>query len=67
MKEDPLNKVIFVGNDLNDKEVMQNVGYPICPYDANPSIIKIALIRLSTLGGAGVVLEICKLIGIEDK
>ena len=62
-----LNKVMFVGNDLNDKEVMLNVGYPVCPYDANPSIIDISIIRLNTIGGSGVVLELCKLLGVENK
>jgi len=50
--------VIFVGNDLNDKEVMEFVGWPIAPVDARREIKKIAKIILSTKGGFGVVREL---------
>ena len=39
----------------------------VCPYDANPSIIDISAIRLNTVGGSGVALELCKLLGVENK
>jgi YrbI family 3-deoxy-D-manno-octulosonate 8-phosphate phosphatase len=51
-------QVIFVGNDLNDKDAMQLVGWPIAPADACPQIKKIAKIVLSAKGGHGVVREL---------
>jgi YrbI family 3-deoxy-D-manno-octulosonate 8-phosphate phosphatase len=54
--------VIFVGNDLNDKEAMLSVGWPIAPADAYGQIKKIAKIVLSTKGGDGVVRELLDLL-----
>jgi 3-deoxy-D-manno-octulosonate 8-phosphate phosphatase (KDO 8-P phosphatase) len=34
-----LSEIIYMGNDVNDYELLTNVGYPICPSDA-ASIIK---------------------------
>ena len=59
-------KVIFVGNDINDNKVMRFVGWPICPKDAHQSIRKISKIILQSYGGGGVVREILDLI-IDDK
>lgn len=53
-----LSKVLFVGNDINDLEVMKAVGYPICPSDAHPSILRIASLVLESRGGCGVVREL---------
>jgi len=43
--------VIYFGNDLNDLEVMQNVGFSIAPSDAHPIIRDIATIVLDCRGG----------------
>lgn len=51
-------KVIFVGNDINDKGAMESVGWPIAPADAHREIKKIAKITLRTKGGHGVVREL---------
>lgn len=51
-------KVLYVGNDINDLDVMNAVGIPVCPSDAHPSILKIASIVLETKGGDGVVREL---------
>ena len=53
-----LKNVIFVGNDLNDKEVMLNVGYPICPSDAHSKIKSLSKIVLNNRGGHGIVREL---------
>ena len=34
---------IFIGNDINDREVMEFVGYPLCPSDAHYSIKNISI------------------------
>ena len=57
----------FVGNDINDLEVMQVVGYPICPADAHPKIKSISQTVLDTKGGNGVIREILDLVTNELK
>jgi 3-deoxy-D-manno-octulosonate 8-phosphate phosphatase (KDO 8-P phosphatase) len=54
----PLKSVWYVGNDLNDKEVMLRVGHPVCPADAHPAIQAISEIVLKTAGGYGVAREL---------
>ena len=53
-----LNKIIYIGNDLNDYKVMLCCGYSACPADSHPSIKEIAKVTLCTLGGEGVVREL---------
>lgn len=57
-----LEDVIYVGNDINDKEIMEVVGCPLCPFDAHESIKNISKHVLTTRGGAGVVRELMDLI-----
>ena len=37
-----LKYVAYVGNDVNDKDAMEIVGYSFCPIDAHGSIKKIS-------------------------
>lgn len=53
-----LEKVIFVGNDVNDLEAMKIVGFPIAPADAYPEITKTARLVTKASGGQGVVREL---------
>jgi 3-deoxy-D-manno-octulosonate 8-phosphate phosphatase (KDO 8-P phosphatase) len=53
-----VNKVMYIGNDLNDLEVMRIVGFPIAPAGAHPKIKKIAKLITETKGGDGVVKEL---------
>ena len=57
-----LNQTIYVGNDINDFEAMQLVGYPVAPQDAHPQIKSIAQIILGATGGSGVVRELFDII-----
>ena len=57
-----LFNVIFVGNDLNDLEVMRTVGYKICPADAHQDIINISDLVLKTKGGQGITRELLELL-----
>lgn len=50
--------VMFVGNDINDKEVMEFVGFSVAPSDAHKEIKAIAKTVLNIKGGFGVVREI---------
>jgi len=52
------NKVLFVGNDINDLEAMKIVGFPVAPADAHPTIQKISVLILKTRGGHGVIREL---------
>jgi len=53
-----LNRVLYVGNDLNDYGVMQICGYSACPADAHPRIKESAKVVLECNGGRGVVREL---------
>jgi YrbI family 3-deoxy-D-manno-octulosonate 8-phosphate phosphatase len=52
------NKVVFIGNDINDIDAMNYVGYSVAPADAYPEVKNIAMIVLKTKGGYGVVREL---------
>ncbi|MBT3351002.1 MAG: acylneuraminate cytidylyltransferase [Nitrospinaceae bacterium] len=53
------DEVIYVGNDLNDKECMEAAGIGIAPSDSVPEIIAIADMVLKFPGGGGALREIC--------
>ena len=53
-----LGDVAYVGNDINDLEVMKLVGTTFCPADAHTSIKEISQYILESKGGDGVAREI---------
>jgi YrbI family 3-deoxy-D-manno-octulosonate 8-phosphate phosphatase len=53
-----MDRLLYVGNDLNDLEVMGAVGYSVAPADAHPHILNAATITLRAQGGEGVVREL---------
>ncbi len=53
-----LEKILFVGNDLNDFKAMKLCGFSVCPSDSHSEIKKIADIVLKTQGGEGIVREL---------
>ncbi len=53
-----LNRILYVGNDLNDFLAMQHCGYSACPADSHLKIKNIATFKLRTRGGEGVVREL---------
>jgi YrbI family 3-deoxy-D-manno-octulosonate 8-phosphate phosphatase len=59
-----LNKeeVAFVGDDLNDLAVFQNLIYPFCPADAHPLVKRKARFVLRRRGGDGAILEVARII-----
>jgi 3-deoxy-D-manno-octulosonate 8-phosphate phosphatase (KDO 8-P phosphatase) len=57
-----LKNVAYVGNDINDKNVMENTGLTFCPADAHESIKNISDHVLKTKGGHGVIRELFDLI-----
>ena len=53
-----LSEVAYIGDDVNDLELLQAVGFAACPNDAHPNIKKIGNIKiLSQNGGHGAVRE----------
>ena len=53
-----LERVVYVGNDINDVKAMSLCGLSFCPSDAHQKVKKLATVNLSTKGGHGVVREI---------
>lgn len=52
-----LENVAIVGDDINDLEVMRNVGFSACPQDAVNSVKATVDVILNTRGGMGCVRE----------
>ena len=53
-----LEHVLYVGNDLNDFDVMKACAFRACPNDAAKQIKMIVNVHLKTRGGDGVIREI---------
>jgi YrbI family 3-deoxy-D-manno-octulosonate 8-phosphate phosphatase len=51
-------KLLYVGNDLNDYQVMQLCGFSACPRDSHEKIKQISTFVLNTKGGEGIVREL---------
>jgi N-acylneuraminate cytidylyltransferase len=52
----------YVGDDINDLECMNRVGFSACPTDAVTSVQRVAKYVSSFMGGSGAVRDICELI-----
>jgi YrbI family 3-deoxy-D-manno-octulosonate 8-phosphate phosphatase len=52
-----LDEVAIIGDDINDLDVMQNVGFTACPSDAVPKIKRQVDLVLQAKGGKGCVRE----------
>ena len=57
-----LQQVAYIGNDINDLEVMKIVGVTFCPSDAHESIKDISDYVLDKKGGEGVIRELLDLL-----
>ena len=58
-----LADVCYVGDDINDVELLSAVGYPYCPPNARPEVKAIQGIHmLNTPGGQGAIREICDIL-----
>jgi len=53
-----LADIMFVGDDYPDWEILQMVGYPCCPADADPAIAEICKYISPFKGGSGCVRDI---------
>lgn len=52
-----LSEIIYLGNDLNDLEIMRAAGFSMCPSDSHPEIKEIANFVGNRRGGEGFVRE----------
>ena len=57
-----LDEICYIGDDINDTEVLQNVGFACCPADACSEALCAAGYIATKAGGAGVIREIAELI-----
>ena len=57
-----LDRAAFVGNDINDLPLLEEIGLPIVVRDAHPDVIDVALYQTRWLGGEGAVREVCDLV-----
>lgn len=61
-----LENVTYVGDDINDIEVIKLVGYGCCPADAMPQVKEVAKYITKAKGGEGVIREVVeKIININ--
>ena len=55
-----LSDVCYIGDDINDVELLRAVGMPYCPPNARPEVKAIPNIQVTnTPGGQGAIREIC--------
>lgn len=57
-----LENVVYIGDDINDLETIQHVGFGCCPADAIPSVKDVAKYVTKAKGGAGVIREVVGMI-----
>jgi 3-deoxy-D-manno-octulosonate 8-phosphate phosphatase (KDO 8-P phosphatase) len=62
----PLSGFAFIGDDVNDLEVMAAAGFSACPADAMPAVVAAAEYVCRNRGGEEAFREVCELI-IRDK
>ncbi len=55
-------EVVYIGNDINDLECFEKVGFRVCPADAQEVIKRKADLVLRKSGGMGAVREFCDLL-----
>ena len=60
-------ETLFIGNDINDIDVMGNVGIPCCPHDACREIQDISKLIIPASGGRGVIRALLNIILAQNK
>ena len=57
-----MENVCYIGDDLNDLEAVQAVGFGCCPADAHPALKAAAAYVTTAKGGEGVIREVVELL-----
>ena len=61
-----LNKIFFVGNDINDYSIIRSCQYSACPSDSHKIIKKLSKYNMASRGGDGIIREILEdLFGLD--
>ena len=60
-------QTVFIGNDINDLDVMRYVGFPVAVADAYPEVRSAAIFCTTRPGGYGAVRELCDMIYESSK
>jgi len=63
----PLSKVLYLGNDINDIDVLKIVGYPFVVRDSFNEVLEYACFQTRNKGGYGAVREVCDYIFNDKK
>lgn len=58
----PLDRVAYLGNDVNDLGCLHLVGWPVAVPDAHPLVLAASRLVLTSPGGAGAVRELAELV-----
>lgn len=56
----PLDRVAFLGNDVNDLSCMRAVGWPVAVAGSHPDVLRSARVVLGATGGNGAVRELAE-------
>ena len=57
-----MDEICYIGDDVNDIAVLQNVGFPVSVANAAANVMSVAKYITKTEGGKGAVREVCDLI-----
>lgn len=57
-----IKNVAYIGDDINDVDVIKSVGYGCCPSDAMPQVKAVAKYVTKAKGGEGVIREVAETI-----
>lgn len=57
-----LDNVLYIGDDLNDLELLKAVGYSCCPANAQPEVKAVVDYIITRKGGDGVIREVADLL-----
>jgi len=56
------NEVLYIGDEINDYDIMNHLGLTACPSDAHKKIKEISKLKLNSKGGHGVIREIADIL-----
>ncbi len=62
-----IDEICYIGDDLNDLDVLKHVGFSACPYDAILEVKNSVNFVCENNGGGGCVREVCDLIVAQAK
>jgi YrbI family 3-deoxy-D-manno-octulosonate 8-phosphate phosphatase len=62
-----VKNIAYIGDDVNDLEIMKLVGFSACPKDAVSSVVEVSDYICKAKGGSGCLREIADLIIVNKK